>query len=314
MNATPPRIDAGIITLSYGGDFACCRLLCQSLDSYAPPDLVHQLFVPDKDIPLFSSLITKRRTIGSESRELLPYWLRKIPMPGPRLRKWLRLPRRNIYANFFGPPVRGWIAQQIMKISAAANSQAEIVVHIDSDAVCIRPLSYDWLISPGGLVRFYRHPELVTQETHILWREVACRLLGLRASEMKPGDYIDSCVVWRRSIVRKMVARIEQVGGTDWRKILARTPHFSEYMLYGMFVDSLGAEAAGHFIDPLSPALSIWDDEPQTPEEEAAFVAGLQPHHTFCLIQSTMKMNFSKRVELLDLVKALANSSADSSI
>jgi hypothetical protein len=306
MSATTRRIDAGIITLSYGGDFACCRLLCQSLDQYAPPDLVHQLFVPDKDIPLFSSVIKERRTIGSESQELLPFWLRKMPMPGPRLRRWLKLPRRNVYANFFGPPVRGWIAQQIMKISAAVNSQTEIVVHVDSDAVCIRPLSYDWLVKPGGLVRFYRHPEPVSQETHVLWREVACCLLGLDASKLNPGDYIDSCVVWRRSIVRRMVARIEEVGGTDWRKILARTPHFSEYTLYGMFVESLGAEAAGHFIDPLSPALSIWDDEPRTPEEEVAFVAGLKPHHTFCLIQSTMKMDFAKRVELLDRVKARA--------
>ena len=92
-----------------------------------------------------------------------------------------------------------------------------------------------------------------------------------------------------------MIERIEQVGGANWRKILARTPHFSEYTMYGMFVKSLGVEAAGHYVDPASPVHCLWEDEPETPEEEAAFIAALGPHQFACLVQSTMKMDLAAR-------------------
>jgi hypothetical protein len=300
--SAPARLDASILTLSYSGDFDYCALLCESLDRFAPPGLVHRLFVPTPDERLFAAFAAKNRIIGSQDRDLTPWWLRKLPMPGPRLRKMLRLPRRNIYFNFYGPPVRGWIAQQIMKIAGAADSPSEIVMHIDSDGVFIRPLTADMFMRPDGAVRFYRNPHLETRDTHVLWREVACRLLGLDQASLDPGDYIGLCVVWRRSIVRRMIRRIEEVGGADWRKILAREPHFSEYTLYGLFVESLGVEAAGHFVADVSPVHGIWDIEPETPEEEEAFVQGLQPHHSVFLIQSTAVMSFEQRRSLLERV------------
>ncbi|WP_374544682.1 DUF6492 family protein [Rhodoblastus sp.] len=299
-------LDASILTLSYSGDLPYCRLLCESLDRFASPGMAHRLFVPTRDKALFAPLANAHRIIGSQDRDLLPFWLQKIPMPGPRLRDLLHLPRRNIYFNLYGPPVRGWIAQQIMKISAAADSPTEIVLHVDSDGVFIRPLPPEFLQRADGAVRFYRNPQAESRDTHVLWRAVACRLLGLDPAAIVAGDYIGLCVVWRRSIVRRMIQRIEQVGGDDWRRILAREPHFSEYTLYGLFVESLGVAAAGHFIDPSSPIHGIWDIEPETPEEEQAFVRALEPHHLTCLIQSTALMSFEKRLELLDRVAAQA--------
>ena len=305
MSAAPPRLDASLLTLSYSGDFECCRLLCESVDRFAPI-LPHRLFVPTPDQSLFAPLRGAHRTVGSQDRDLLPFWLKKMPMPAPGLRRWLRLPRRNLYFSLYGPPVRGWIAQQIMKIAAAADSPTEIVLHVDSDGLFIRPVTADFLMRPDGAVRFYRNPHCETHATHILWRKVACRLLGLEAQTLDPGDYIGLCVVWRRSIVRRMIRRIEEVGGADWRKILAREPHFSEYTLYGLFVESLGAEAAGHFVADASPVHGIWDIEPETPQDEENFVQGLRPHHVACLIQSTATMSFEKRLDLLERVVARA--------
>ncbi len=294
------QFDANVVTLSYSGDFNYCRLLCQSLDRFAPPGLNQRLFVPTQDRALFAPLANASRTIGSQDADLLPGWLRKIPMPGPKLRQILRLPRRNLYFNLYGRPVRGWIAQQIMKISAAADSPNEIIVHVDSDGVFVRPLTAAMFQRADGAVRFYRNPKIEMHDTHILWREVACRLLDIDPNSINPGDYIGLCVVWRRSIVRKMIERIEQVGGADWRKVLAREPHFSEYTLYGLFVESLGAEAAGHYIDPASPVHGVWDIEPETPEDEEELIQGLEPHHIAFLIQSTALMSFEKRLELID--------------
>ena len=185
MSAAPTRLDASLLTLSYSGDFEYCRLLCESVDRFAP-GLSHRLFVPTPDIGLFAPLRGAHRTVGSQDRDLLPFWLKKIPMPGPGLRRWLRLPRRNIYLSLYSPPMRGWIAQQMMKIEAAAGSSTEIVLHVDSDGVFIRPLTEGFLVRPDGAVRFYRNPHCETHATHILWREVACRLLGPRCEHERP--------------------------------------------------------------------------------------------------------------------------------
>jgi hypothetical protein len=306
MSGQQPALDASVLTLSYSGDFEVCRLLCESFDRFAEENIAQRLFAPTQDLGLFAALTAKNRSIGSQDRDLLPRWLRKMPMPGPRLREALRLPRRNIYLSPFGAPVRGWIAQQMMKIAACADSPTEIIVHMDSDGVFIRPLTIDFMARPDGAVRFYRNPEKSELDTHRLWRETACRLLGLQPSSIVAGDYIGLCVVWRRSIVRRMIARIEEVGGADWRRMLARTPHFSEYTLYGLFVESLGIEAAGHWASPSAPVHCIWEVEPETPEEETAFVEALRGEHIACLIQSTARMSFDKRRELLDRVKAKA--------
>ena len=140
------ELDASILTLSYSGDFDCCSLLCESFDRFAPTGISHRLFTPTHDLALFAPLAGGRRSLGSQDRDLLPRWLVKLPMPRPRLRDLLRLPRRNIYLSPFTPPVRGWIAQQMMKIAACADSPTEIIMHVDSDTAFVRPLT----LGPSG--------------------------------------------------------------------------------------------------------------------------------------------------------------------
>lgn len=312
-----PALDASILTLSYSGDLEVCRMLCASVDRFAPAGIGHRLYTPTQDMPLFAPLANARRSIGSQDRDLLPRWLWKLPMPNPRLRDLLRLPRRNVYVSPYAAPLRGWIAQQMMKIAACADSPTEIIVHVDSDGEFVRPLTTGMLVRPDGRARFRRNPQKSDLETHRKWRDSACRLLGLAPSSIDAGDYIDFCVVWRRSIVRRMIGRIEEVGGADWRKILARTPDFSEYTLYGLFVESLGIEAAGHFAAEESQVHAIWvvEEEPSCPEEEAAFVEALRPQHFACLVQSTMTMDLATRRSLIDrlIARAAAQDSPESS-
>lgn len=300
------NLDTSVLTLSYSGDYACCRLLCASVEEFAPRGVAHRLFVPTRDQNLFGALASPDRTIGSQDRDLLPSWLMKIPMPGPKLRKFLRLPRRNIYLSLRGKPVRGWIAQQIMKIAAGANSPTEIVLHLDSDTCLIRPMTDKTFVDENGAVRFYHDPEAHLPETHLLWREVACRLLDVDPNRVSRSDYIDTCVVWRRSVVRRMIRRIEEVAGADWRFVLAREPHFSEYTLYGVFAEHLGDADAGLFATRQSQIHAIWDIEPQTPEQEDIFIDTLAPKHIAVLIQSTSKMGFDQRLRLLERVRSRA--------
>ena len=70
-----------VITPSYRGDFARCRLLCQSMDSFVSGAWIHYIIVEKVDLALFRSLAGPRRTI-LEMEALLPssfHHLARIP-------------------------------------------------------------------------------------------------------------------------------------------------------------------------------------------------------------------------------------------
>lgn len=294
-----------ILTKSYRGDFEHCELLCQSMDRFVPADITHRVVVPQSDVQLFSKLATAQRTIVSEE-DCLPSWFRRVPMPSPKWRRIFRLPRRDIYLTPYSLPVRGWIAQQIMKIAAAAASSADIVVHVDSDNVFIRPMTAETIIH-NGKVRIYRDPNPIGLDTHVRWQHVAGKLLGLPDQAFYGGEYIDPLVVWKTSVVQSLTDRIESVSGTSWIKTLARTPHFAEYVLYGVYADQVpGFEAAGLVPEHFSLCHSRWNDAFANDAEMQAFVEAVQPHHLTCLIQSTISHDSNLRRELFARVTGFA--------
>lgn len=303
--STNPTVE--ILTLSYRGDFEVCRLLCESVDRFLPDNVVHHLVVPGADLELFGTLASPRRRLTAEE-DVLPGWFRRMPMPPQRWRKLLRLPRRNIYLTPFSLPVRGWIAQQIMKISAAAQSNADIVIHVDSDTAIIRPIP-DGTLVRDGKVSLYRDPKQSGHASHALWQEAAGKLLGLPPQKFYGGEYIDSFVVWKTSVVRDLIAQLSKISRRNWIATLARTQHFSEYVLYGVYADQVaGVEKAGLSATPLSPCHSIWEGETMSASDVDAFVQGVKPHHVACLIQSTLSESLDTRRAIFARVTAEAAS------
>ena len=300
-----PALSASLVTCSFRGDLEVCRLLCETIDRFAPTDMIHWLYVPKADVPLFADLASARRRIATQE-SLLPWWFAKAPMPGPKWRARLRLPRRNVYVTPLSKPVRGWIAQQIMKIAAATQAETEIVVHVDSDNAFIRPLQMEH-VARGGAVRLYRHPEMVQRASHRMWHEAAGRLLGLEAGDFHGAEYIDQLVVWRRSVARGLTARIAEIAGTDWRIALARAPHFAEYILYGVYADRvLGLDKAGLFATDETLCLSRWTEGFDDAAQENAFIEAIAPHHVACLVQSTIAMPIAARRALFERACAFA--------
>jgi len=296
---------ASLITLSYSGDFDACRAMCESADRFVDPAIAHTIYVPKREIALFAPLANARRRIEAEE-DLLPTWMWRVPMPSREWRRRLMLPRRNVFLTPYSRPVRGWIAQQMMKIQAASQAADEIVVHVDSDNAFVRPMGLGALAKPGG-VRLYINPKHETRETHRLWHREAARLLRAPSDDFHAGDPIDGLVVWRRSLARAMIARIEHVGGRDWRRILAGTRHFSEYVLYSVFVETcVGFAASGHVVEPFSLSFGLWLDRPADARAEEAFLDTLEPQHLVCLIQSTIAMDDAERRALFARVEARA--------
>jgi hypothetical protein len=139
------------------------------------------------------------------------------------------------------PPVRGWVVQQIMKMAGAGVLDARAVVIVDSDAVLVREASLDQ-ITHSGRPWHYRKDRAVTagMERHVLWHNVARKLLGLPGIAVPPlPDYVSPISVWDPIVVRSLMARIADSTGRNWVDAVAGQLHVSEFVVYGVFVDHI---------------------------------------------------------------------------
>lgn len=285
---------ATLITCSFRGDLDICRLLCRSIDLHAGAGIEHRLYVPARDLPLFAELAAPRRRIEAQE-SLLPRWFWKAPMPGPVWRRRLRLPRRNVYFTPFHGAVRGWIAQQIMKIAASLRAEGEIVAHVDSNSALVQPLEIAHL-SRAGRTRFYAGAVVERHDGHAIWYDQAARLFDLPAADYYVSDYIAPLVVWRRPVVEAMTRRIEATTGRSWPSALAATRHFSEYVLYGVFAEAaLGLDAAVLQRESRSLCLTRWVEDFDDPVEIEQFLAQADTDQLVCCLQSTLALPLRTR-------------------
>ena len=240
-----PRL--AIITPSYAPDFELCADLHRSVQAYCPPTVEHHIIVPKRDLGLFRGLGGERVQVHDVA-EFLP-------------RSFVALPGVNGWVNARRPfpPLRGWITQQIVKLAAAARLDTDVALLVDSDIEFIRPFGPELFVS-GGVARFYRKPGAIDDRLprHVLWHQVARKLLGLPAADGPFTDYICWPAPWDPAVVRALLARVEKVTGQPWATAIGAQLHFSEEILYGVFVDEvLGAPATGYATgDMLCPEYS----------------------------------------------------------
>jgi hypothetical protein len=152
------------------------------------------------------------------------------------------------------PPLRGWITQQIVKLSAAARVGADVALLVDSDMEFVRTFGPEQFLR-DGVVRFYRKADAITEQNlprHVRWHQVSRRLLGLPPAEPPFADYICWPAPWDPAVVRALQARVEEVTGKPWATAIGAELHFSEMILYGVFVDEvLDARAKSYTVDEM---------------------------------------------------------------
>ena len=241
-----------VLTPSYGPDFELCRDLNRSVLRHGPADVVHRIVVPRRDRHLFAPM-AGRRTVVELVTHNLPG--RFVPVPGANM--WMNVARPL-------PPVRGWIAQQIVKLEATARSAAELVVVADSDLVFVRPFSAE-TFSTTGQVDFYRLDGAIDDALprHVVWHRVARRLLGLIEDESLPKpDYVCWPCAWEPPVVREMLARIESEHRRAWQTMVGSCLHFSEMILYGVYVDALMPDRRTRAATSSMPCLTHPDEIP----------------------------------------------------
>ncbi len=275
-----------VLTPSYAPDLELCRDLNDSVLACTPTDVTHHIIVPVRDKPLFAGLGGGRTEVWSVN-DFLPR--RMVAVPGANA--WLNVRRPGV-------PIRGWIMQQLVKLRAAAECDADILLLADSDVQMVRTASAE-TFRAAGRTRFFRSPGGVTanMSRHVVWHEVAHDLLQLGHSALLPPlpDYISPFNTWDRRVVLALKERIEVGRRRSWLDEIGRQLHFSEFMLYGVFVDVfLGKEAP---VAPSTTALChcYWPTRPLDLDAAKQFVGGLDADDVAVMISAKSHTPLSVR-------------------
>ncbi len=273
-----------LLTCSMARDRELFALLARSVDEHLGT-YRHRVVVPARDIAAFRPYQNSRRELVAQE-DVLPFRVTTIPA-SPLLGRWIKPLRRPLYIDRGMRVVRGWVLQQLLKIESAKTASEAAVLHVDSDTFFVRHMPPEAVVTGAG-IRFFRASGTPSNPSHQTWVDASSRTLGLQPSKIEDAHYIENCVPWSRDVAREMVEHIQTTHGVPWYEVLVKERSFSEYYLYGHYVDRFRGRAGLHATDrPL--CTSVW---PQTGEEtEAAVEAARQRMAlatTFALaIQST---------------------------
>ncbi|MGC4093526.1 MAG: DUF6492 family protein [Polyangiaceae bacterium] len=236
-----------IVTPSFAPDFERCRLLAESVVRHAADHVHHYIVVDKRDEQLFSQLRSTRTHLVIK-QDILPPWLRQVPGS----KTW--------WLNFKGIPVRGWIVQQIVKLSVVDVCSADTILFLDSDTFFVRdydPRDY----VRDGLVPMFR--EELPEEANKFnqeWHRIASRVLGLPppTDQQCRLNYVSQLVTWRRSNVLELHHQLAKVSGRPWVEALLSCSTLSEYVLYGVFCERSLMERSRQYFEPRIDTLNYW--------------------------------------------------------
>jgi len=255
-----------VVTPSFARDYELCRALNESVLRFVPASVKHYIFVDRCDFALFRTL-EESRTVIATIEEILPPGFFKVPFSK---KWWVSLSARY--------PAKGWLVQQLAKLSAAHVLKERVVINMDSDVRFIRSVELAKFGS-GGQTRMYRKPGgIVAGMKHVAWHQNVCRLLGIESDELPMDDYVGNVISWDRRVALDACTRVEAVSGRPWHVAFTRGRKVSEYLLYGLYVDKIvGPQPAGIWIDERSWCLTHWGPQPLHEADLESFVAVLKP-------------------------------------
>jgi hypothetical protein len=236
-----------IITPSYAPDFDHCQLLVESVQRHVPSHVKHYVIVDQKDMAQFS-VLQSRRTELVLKQDILPWWVLQLKF----LPKW--------WVSLRSLPVRGWIIQQLVKLSVNRALTEDNFIFLDSGAMFVRDYDPSLMLRDGLLPLYREQKEEVRISWNIRWHQVAARLLGLPVLETYDTNYVgNNPIYWKRSNLSKLQRQIEKVTGRHWAVAVCRQPRMSEYVIYGMFAEHVLKEQSGQYHTPEAHTLSYWE-------------------------------------------------------
>jgi Family of unknown function (DUF6492) len=277
-----------VVTPTYAPDFEICMDLHRSVLEHTPDSTVHYLITSRADRELFSQLNGPRCTVLTYG-ELFPRWIKEAAWLNGiarllRGRSSARIVAVNLHQPF--PPIRGWVIQQVAKVALASVVDCDLLVLADSDVQIVRPCTADTFLRDGRVPLYRRMGEVDERlPRHVIWNKVARELLGLPGADPPFPDYVSAFGVWDRASVLAVQQRIQEVTGRHWFDAVTAQLHFSEWTLYGVFLDEVVGVNDVCTTDS-SRCHSYWDTTPLDFSEARAFVAALAPDDVAVMINA----------------------------
>jgi hypothetical protein len=273
-----------VVTPTYAPDLELFSDLHESVLQWFPANVRHVAVVDERDLAAFRRFEGPRCLVIGV-RDVLPRSVVTLPLT----KLWLNL-RRPV------PPLRGWILQQLVKLSIAGQMSERVIVMADSDLVFIRPVTAA-TFAPGGRARLYRLDEGVGDSLprHLRWHAVAHDLVGLPPAPPPPlPDYVSSLNTWDRDVVNRMLRRIEHITKRGWLEAVGKELHFSEWTLYGVYADQV--EGAEHVtLRSESLCHSYWGAVPLTAEGAPEWLSAVGPHDVAYMISAKTRTPLAVR-------------------
>ncbi|MDB5039634.1 MAG: hypothetical protein JWN27_360 [Candidatus Eremiobacteraeota bacterium] len=255
-----------VVTPSFARDYHLCRELNRSVLRFWPEDTKHYLVVDRQDLALFRPLAGPR-TVVVAVEEVVPSGYFKVPGS----KKWW-LSTAALY------PAKGWLIQQLVKLSMPHFVEEEVLVNVDSDVRFVRPVDPS-IFAREGKTRLYRLPRGITPGmTHVKWHYNVCKALGVAPDPLPMDDYVNNVISWDKRIAVAACARIERVTGVSWHVALTRMRLVSEYLTYGLYVDKvIGHDAAQVWIEDRTWCHTYWGPGPLSAADVKKFVDRMPP-------------------------------------
>ncbi|MGF1459177.1 MAG: DUF6492 family protein [Leptolyngbyaceae cyanobacterium] len=269
-----------MVTPTYANDYEQFALLAHTVERRVPEHVPHYVIVPSEDYDLFQPLRSSRTRLLKDT-EVLPRWAQGLFKVGR-----YRVTTRSL-------PLRGWILQQLIKLSAPLFADEDVYLNLDSDTAFLRDFDPAIEFVRDGKVRLFCElsepswPDAVLEQNR-RWRDNSLKLLGITGEKAPRAGYVGQIVPWRRNVLESIHQHLDRGWGRSWQERLGRCLTLSEYTLYGVYVENvLGFEAAGHCPDDTKWALESWAATEQSLDDlQALRDEQLKQHHIALMVSA----------------------------
>jgi hypothetical protein len=258
-----------LVTPTFRLDREQAELNVETAAHYVAPHVRQYLVIDRRDVPLFAHLKSSRVELLTVE-DVIPRWIFRVP--GVR-KFWMSLRSR---------PIRNWILQQIVKLTMPTQAREDVLLYTDSDTFFVAPFDPRSLERDGKPPFFAEVlPDAVAFNDE--WHRVAAGLLGLPV-EATRENYVGNVICWRRDNVVSLLERVRSIGRQPWQKSLAGLSAFSEYILYGVYMQRVLGKSSGQWIDTTIRTQSYWGTTPLTMTQLEELKRGLLPQHHSAMI------------------------------
>ncbi len=256
-----------LVTPTFRLDREQAELNVETAVHFVAPHVRQYLVIDRRDVPLFKHLRSSRVELMTVE-DVIPRWIFRVP--GVR-KFWMSLRSR---------PIRNWILQQMVKLTMPTQVREDVLLYTDSDTFFVAPFD-PHALEKDGKPPFFAEvlPDAVGFNDQ--WHRVAAGLLGLSA-EATRENYVSNVVAWRRDNVVSMLERVRSVGKRPWQLSLAGLSAFSEYILYGVYMQRVLGKSSGQWLDTTIRTQSYWGHDAADPRANRRAQSGAFTATSLC--------------------------------